>query len=137
MSKKSFFTLLVLSISIASCASNKNKKVGDTGDYPTIKEVPIDVGSIVAKMELINSTAEELEANEVMVKIVEVVGYGASTQPLAVNQVLIVKMRQNFDKMAELKAMEVGQTFEGVITKSMGMDMGSGSKGTWNILKIN
>lgn len=136
MSKKSFFTLLLLSICLASCASNKNKKVEESRELPTLDKAPISVGSIVAKMEMVNSGAAELKDNEVMVKVIEVLGYGASTQPLAINQVLTLAMPSSFDQMSELKKMKVGQTFEGIIKKSSGMGTNS-SSGTWNISKLN
>ena len=133
MRLKSLFALLLLSALMVSCASNKNNQnSGDTSsDQPAVQQ-PISVGSIHLRLEV-----EEADSGnqQFSAKVIEVLGYGAGTQPLSKGDILQLRITETLEKEHQLSEKKTGWAFEAEITKPRQMD-GAETPALWNILEI-
>ena len=67
----------------------------------------------------------------VQVKVKEVLGYGASTQPLALDKILSLSIPESLDTLM-LEKLSAGDTFSAVIKKMPAMMGSDRNKENWN-----
>lgn len=130
---RSYVTLLVLvtSILMVSCASNKNKSEGETSKIPL--QVPPTVGQILVKLEV--TEAFDGSKNQIKAKVNEVLAYGSSTDLLSPESVLTLKIPDD-ESFSSLTKMKSGDVFEASIEQQrIGLDSKTGSD-VWNIVEL-
>lgn len=132
---KSYLLLLLFLIPffISSCASNKNKeKIPESG--PKI-QVPISVGSILTKLEVVEYESFNLPENQIRARVVEILGYGANTEILKTQSILTLSFTDS-NAFSSLSNIEEGEVIEALITKSSPSLNSTGSSSIWRIVEL-
>ena len=115
----------------AGCASNKNKPKEDPAGTPALQK-RLDIGTISSLLEVVSIPDE---GSTIQVKVKEVLGYGASTQPLALDKILSLSIPESLDTLM-LEKLSAGDTFSAVIKKMPAMMGSDRNKENWNLVEL-
>lgn len=133
MKSYSIFIVLLFSLFISSCASNKNKE--ETSETKPKIQAPISVGSILTKLEVVEYKSLDLPENQLRARVVEILGYGANTEILKTQSVLTLSFT-NSDAFSSLINIEEGKVIEALITKSIPSMNSTSTASIWRIVEL-
>ena len=133
MRKKQVFALLLLSALMVSCASNKNKPNTEDNGSPEI-QAPVDVGSIHTRLELVEVGSTENADVQIIAKVIEVLGYGANTQPIEAASNLRLLVPESVVEEHDIMGKSPGWAFDALISKSQ--TMSGSTQASWRIVEI-
>jgi hypothetical protein len=117
---------VIVALFSINCASNKNQKPPTVDMEGVEQQQPISVGSVEVKLELIQFVDEKAR-----VEVVEVMGYGASTDRLAPSQTLEIGVHETLTN--SISEMEAGTVFDAVLSMQRA---GIGESNSWIIKEI-
>lgn len=128
---------------LLSCGSNKetpNKKEETSTDIETPPaEVPFSPGVIEASFDILDVATQE-NSTIITAKIVEVTGYGSSTEPVAPNTEIRFKLSKDLFESQRTR-FKKGNTLSARLSRiQQGMSMNTkntSSSFQWNLISIN
>ena len=108
------------------CASNKNQNPPNIDMDAIEQQQPIPAGSVEVKLAFVS-----FEGELAQVEVIEVMGYGSSTNRLAPSQSLEVMVHETLTE--DFSSMESGMEFEAILSmQAAGVNMAP----SWTITKI-